>query len=116
MPGLDSTGPRGQGPMTGRGMGFCGGGGRGRGGGYGRGWGRRNMFRATGLTGWQREALAAEIASAAPVAGPGSSQELAMLKQQAAGLATALAELRQRIEEIQGPRSTPEPVREQADG
>lgn len=26
MPGLNQTGPRGQGPMTGRGMGLCGGG------------------------------------------------------------------------------------------
>ena len=84
MPGRDNTGPLGQGPKTGRGRGFCGGGGRGRGG-YGRGWRRRNMFHATGLTGWQRDALAAaraaENGSAAPVASAGSRQELAMLKQ-----------------------------------
>ena len=120
MPGRDNTGPMGQGPKTGRGRGFCGGrGGRGQGG-QGRGWGRRNMFHATGLTGWQREALAAaqaaETGSAAPVAGAGSQQELAMLKQQADGLATALDEIRQRIEEIQGPQAKPEPVVEQADG
>ncbi len=38
MPGFDKTGPRGQGPMTGRGLGPCGGGmawGRGCGCGYG---------------------------------------------------------------------------------
>ena len=55
--------------MTGRAAGFCTGstvpgyinrpggfGGQGRGGGWGGGggWGRRNMWRATGLTGWQR--------------------------------------------------------------
>ena len=120
MPGRDNTGPLGQGPMPGHGMGLCGGGGRGRGGGYGRGWGRRNMFHATGLTGWQRDALAAaqaaDTGSSAPVAGAGSPQELAMLKQQADGLATALDEIRQRIEEIQRQRPTPEPLAEQVDG
>jgi len=78
MPFGDSTGPMGQGPMTGRGLGHCAsydspgytktgfggrcsgrgrnfggyGGGYGRGGGGGRGY--RNWYRATGLTGWQR--------------------------------------------------------------
>ena len=69
MPGGDRTGPMGMGPMTGRGAGFCGGTGvpgfanRGPGLGFGRGRGgrgggngRRNMFHATGLTGWQRAA------------------------------------------------------------
>ncbi|OPY04864.1 MAG: hypothetical protein A4E67_02197 [Syntrophaceae bacterium PtaB.Bin038] len=62
MPGFDGTGPRGMGPMTGGGRGFCAsafGVGRplagarmffGRGG--GRGW--RNRYYATGLTRWQR--------------------------------------------------------------
>lgn len=36
MPGFDSTGPNGQGPKTGRGMGPCG-----RGFGFGRGYGKR---------------------------------------------------------------------------
>ena len=75
MPGLNKTGPNGEGPMTGRKMGTCvenanagqqnvppagfglgfgrglgrGGGGRGRGRGF------RNVYRATGLTGWQRD-------------------------------------------------------------
>ena len=43
MPALDKTGPQGQGPMTGRGLGPCGGGKRmgfGRCRGYGRGLGR----------------------------------------------------------------------------
>ncbi len=46
MPGQDKTGPRGSGPMTGRGLGPCGGGmqrGFGRGLGRGRGFGRRQM-------------------------------------------------------------------------
>jgi hypothetical protein len=60
-------GPTGEGPRTGRGAGYCGGnatpgsatvgrrgfGGGGRGRGHG-GRGRRNLFHATGLTGWQR--------------------------------------------------------------
>ena len=41
MPRLDGTGPMGQGPMTGRGMGNCPAGGRGRGQGFGRGFGGR---------------------------------------------------------------------------
>jgi len=73
MPGGDGTGPRGMGPMTGRGMGFCavpatqGYSNTGSGQGYGRGFGKsrafggcgggrgwRNMFYATGLPGWMR--------------------------------------------------------------
>jgi len=67
MPFGDQTGPLGQGPMTGRGAGYCAGydrsgyansiSGRGIGfrqGWFGRGRGRRNWYRATGLAGWQR--------------------------------------------------------------
>jgi hypothetical protein len=77
MQGRDGTGPMGLGPMMGRGSGYCGGrnaaqgasrglglGFRGsRGAGRG-GRGRRNMFYATGLTGWQRAAMAASPATA----------------------------------------------------
>ena len=59
MPGGDRTGPRGAGPMSGRGAGFCRGGRNagftsawGQGSGVGRGW--RNWFFATGLPGWTR--------------------------------------------------------------
>jgi len=66
MPRGDGTGPRGEGPITGRGMGYCAGydapgfanpgfgrefGGRG---GFGRGRGFRNWARATGMPGWYR--------------------------------------------------------------
>lgn len=58
----------------------------------------------------------AKGASSAPPAAPDSPQQLAMLKQQAAGLATMLNELQRRIEELQGGRATPEPGADQAAG
>ena len=123
MPGRDRSGPLGQGPMTGRGMGFWGGegvAGRGRGG-SGRGWRRRNVWRATGLTSRQRTAMAApapaaEDDSAVAVAAADSEQELAMLRQQADGLAAALEDIRKRIDEIQDRRLVPESVAAQAEG
>ena len=124
MPGRDRTGPLGQGPMAGRGMGFRGRGdaagrGPGGGGGRGRGWRWRNVFHATGLTGSQRAAMTeapvetAQAGSAAPV---DSQRELAMLKQQADGLATALDEIRKRMDEIQAQQVTPEAVAGPSDG
>lgn len=115
MPGGDRTGPMGMGPRTGRGAGFCGGvgspgfasrgfgaggafgGGRGRG-----GRGRRNMFYATGLTGWQRAAMDAAEPPAATQPQPAEAvqQELEVLKTQAAAVAAALDQIRRRIEEI----------------
>jgi hypothetical protein len=85
------------------------------------------MFHATGLTGWQRAEMAATgpaaekaeeagAGSAAPDAPAGGLQELAMLRQQADGLATALDQIRQRIEEIQRQWPASEPVAEQAAG
>jgi hypothetical protein len=80
--------------------------GRGRGGG-GRGRGWRNIFFATGLTGWQRE-MAAEPAAPVPSAAAAEStveQELAALQAQANATATALEEIRQRIDEIAAAKS-----------
>jgi hypothetical protein len=67
------------------------------------------MFYATGLTGWQRAgayapAWNAPVAGAVPVpaAAPVSrEQQLAMLKDQAAGFADALAEIQKQIEELE---------------
>jgi len=102
------------GPMTGRGAGFCagaempgyasGGGGRGRGfrgHGGGRGW--RNMFFATGLTGWQRAAAGSPPAWNSPpdIPLPTKEQERAALKQQAEYLEQALEELRKRMENLE---------------
>ncbi len=104
MPFGDGTGPFGKGRGTGRGAGGCAGppaagnmspvqgrglGGRGRAGG---GWGWRNMFRATGLTGWQR--------AAAPPVASADEPEIQTLKDRAASMESALGEIRKRIEEL----------------
>ncbi len=76
MPGGDGTGPGGMGPMTGRAAGYCAGysvpgfmnpiPGQGSWGwGRGGGWGRRNLFYATGLPGWQRAAVGSPAFGAA---------------------------------------------------
>lgn len=105
MPGGDRTGPLGEGPMTGRGMGFCGGnaaGGvaepgfrRGRGfgprrgfaagGRGGRGW--RHRYWATGMPGWAR-------ADMLPTAPPDKPQ---WLEARAQALEGELATLRAQI-------------------
>lgn len=109
MPFGDRTGPRGQGPRTGRGAGFCSGfaapgflnRGAGPGffgwGGGGRGW--RNWFHATGLTGWQRTAFWPW--SGFGFTGPAREQEAAALKNQAEFLEGALRNIRQRIEQLE---------------
>jgi hypothetical protein len=114
MPGGDGTGPAGMGPMTGRAAGYCAGyptagfmnpvagrsfwGGR-RGG----GWGRRNMFYATGLTGWQRAAYAYPAVGGAMPFGPAPTreQEAEVLKGQAEYLEDALNEIKKRIETLE---------------
>lgn len=118
MPRGDRTGPRGIGPMTGRGAGFCAGvampgyenpmpgrglgmdygrgrGARGRGGGGGgRGW--RNMFYATGQPGWMRFG-----AQAVPVANADPALEKQALKNQADYLQGELDLIRKRLEEVE---------------
>jgi len=115
MPGGDRTGPMGMGPRPGRGAGYCAGagapgsasrgfgaggafgGGRGRG-----GRGRRNMFYATGLTGWQRAAMdvAEPPAAMQPPPQEAVQQELEVLKTQVEATAAAIDQIRRRIEEI----------------
>ena len=133
MPRGDRTGPAGMGPMTGRGAGYCAGfqvpgfanpvAGRGIGYGFGRGgrggskgrggWGRRNMFYATGVPGWQRfDAGYSAYGGAVPYGGgalyggpygpaPTKEQELDMLKGQAEYIEKTLAEIGNRIEELE---------------
>ena len=129
MPRGDGTGPMGMGSMTGRAAGFCAGfgapgfmnaaGGRGAGmgfghgrgacgrgfGGGGRGW--RNMFYATGLTGWQRAAAGRPMSGGVPPydTAPTKEQELAALKGQAEFFEGALGDLRKRIEELEAEKA-----------
>ena len=127
MPRGDGTGPLGMGLMTGRAAGPCAGypvpgfmnpvGGRGYGG-WGRGgggWGRRNMFYATGLTGWQRAGYGyPAYGGAAPYGAPygtpygapfapamTAQQELDGLKGQAEYFEDALDGIKKRIEELE---------------
>jgi hypothetical protein len=125
MPAGNGTGPMGMGPMAGRAAGFCAGHGvpgymnpaagrgsgrgrgawGGRGGGGGRGW--RNMFYATGLTGWQRAAGAGPVwGGLAPyAAAPTREQQLEALKGQAEYFEDALSALRKRIEELEAEKA-----------
>lgn len=106
MPGFDGTGPGGMGPMTGGGRGYCAVPGRvyygearmgrfsGRGG--GRGW--RNMYYATGLTGWQRAGY--------PTYGtdypPSAEEEKDILKREAEVLKRELEDIQSRIKTLDG--------------
>ncbi|BAF58764.1 MAG: DUF5320 domain-containing protein [Pelotomaculum sp.] len=103
MPGFDGTGPRGMGPMTGRGRGycmsyidanagfFCG---------FGRGRGWRNRYYATGLPWWARRP-AGNIPAGAVYAPPaGGEQELNFLKEQAIYLENALEQVKARIKDL----------------
>jgi hypothetical protein len=109
MPGGDRTGPRGQGPLTGRGRGWCRGAGEGGspggyygqprafGSGRGRGW--RHCYYATGLPGWAR-------AGRGRFGGVGYSpwapqDELNYLKDYTQGLEEALNSTRMRMAELE---------------
>ena len=120
MPRGDGTGPGGMGPMTGRAAGFCAGyavpgyanpvygAGVGYGRGFGRGgggWGRRNMYYATGLTGWQRGAYPSP--TYAPVTNVQTKeQEVDILKSQADYLSSSLEEVKKRLSELESESSS----------
>ncbi len=126
MPRGDGTGPWGGGPMTGRAAGYCAGntvpgymspgGGLGRFGGWGGGWrggggrGYRNVYYATGLTGWQRGVRAPggwggygwSVAPAVPYgAGITREQEVAGLQAQAENLEQTLSDIRERLSKLE---------------
>ena len=86
MPGQDKTGPSGQGPLTGRGLGPCGAGGRGIGfrRGFGRGFGRCRGF---GLRVAEPVALTKE-------------QEKKILEAELAEIEAEKAEIGKRLKEI----------------
>jgi hypothetical protein len=95
MSGRNGMGPAGQGPMTGRGMGRCGG----RGG----GWRHRHWLHATGLPGWQRAQLRGSGTGGSFTAAASKEQDLAAMKREATNLESALGDLRARIEQIEKP-------------
>ena len=123
MPAGDGTGPRGMGPMTGRGAGLCAGYGMpgyanpmpgrgfgmgwGRGGGWGGGRGWRHQYYATGMPGWARFGYAPAwgtppAAAYGPYGAPPTrEQETEFLKVQAEGLKEQLDAISQRIAELE---------------
>jgi hypothetical protein len=123
MPAGDGTGPRGMGPMTGRGAGYCAGYGMpgyanpmpgrgfgmgwGRGGGWGRGRGWRHTVYATGPPGWARYGYASAwgappAAAYGPYGAPPTpEQETEFLKSQAEMLKQELDAISQRIAELE---------------
>lgn len=114
MPAGDRTGPMGMGPMTGRRAGFCTGNavpgyanpvpgfGFGRRGG---GRGRRNMYWATGMTGWQRGYYNPywndPYAAPAPTPEFDEGQNLEALKNQAKYFESALNEINEKIKKLE---------------
>ena len=115
MPRGDGTGPWGQGSMTGRGAGFCGGfqmpgyanpvpgrgfGGGGRGGG---GRGRRNMYWATGMPGWARFGSFPGPGGVGPAYGTDMSkaEEVEALRQQAEYFKASLQDIEKRLQAME---------------
>ncbi len=113
MPRGDGTGPRGLGPMTGRGAGFCAGypvpgyanpvPGRGYGGwgGRGGGCGYRNWYYATGLPGWARAGQYPAWGAVPYQAPTAPGQEADFLKAQAENLKAALENIEKRLQELE---------------
>jgi len=108
MPGFDGTGPRGQGPMTGGGRGYCimptgevaRQFGRGAYGGRGGGRGWRNCFYATGIPGWMR-AQRGMWAFGGVRSTLSKEDELSTLKSQAEYLKNELDAVQARVQELE---------------
>jgi hypothetical protein len=122
MPRGNGMGPMGQGPMTGRGMGWCRGAsnaigmppklpgsGLGWDGGRGGGWRHRYRGNATGLPGWQRaQAGGHRFGASVPGSFPpafSKEEELASLRLQVSNLGQALGALKARIEVLDKPEA-----------
>ena len=101
MPGRNRTGPFGQGPMTGRGAGYCGGTGAGNNAGYGQSFGRggrgrgwRHRFFATGVSGWAR------FIGFTGQQGPNPHDEREVLVNQAKELQQGIDQINARLHEL----------------
>lgn len=108
MPGGDGSGPEGRGPMTGRAAGYCAGtqrpgyanlapgsgAGMGRGGG---GWGRRNVYRATGIPGRMRSGGFTQIWNPAPAVELDEEAEGRILRNRAQALRSELDVIESRL-------------------
>lgn len=116
MPGGDRTGPRGMGPMAGRGVGFCAGFGvpgyanpapaRGGGLGFGRGFrrgglGRCNRYYLTGIPGW-----AWFGPRATPFGYPIPDTERHVLERQLQLLESEMKAMKKRLEELDAANET----------
>lgn len=102
MPFGDGTGPRGMGPMTGRGAGYCTGFTvpRFSGPAFGRGWFGFNRGRGRGIgRGMGMGGGIMPLSTSAPQSS-GTEQEIEALKAQSQALAEQLAGIQQRIEEL----------------
>ncbi|MBN1522545.1 MAG: DUF5320 domain-containing protein [Candidatus Aureabacteria bacterium] len=109
MPGFDGTGPRGMGPMTGGGRGFCvlpaervyarpyGARPFSRGAGRGRGW--RNWYYATGLPGWMRAGYTKEGYPDVQEMNP--DEEISALQKEASFLKQQMEEIQKRISTLE---------------
>jgi len=112
MPFGNGMGPAGMGPMSGRGAGFCAGygvpgylnhwsglGAPGAGLGFGRGRGRghRNMYWATGLTGWQRAGMGVQP----QLYQSSAEQELSALQGQLKAMEQGIGQNQERIRELE---------------
>lgn len=103
MPGGDRTGPFGQGPLTGRGAGFCGGfGGPGYAGGFRRGFGGgRGAGMGRGM-GYGRRGWGPPYAGEAPYEVPYPTEsEAQMLHREAKRLESALETIKERLEKLE---------------
>ncbi|HHW92750.1 MAG TPA: DUF5320 domain-containing protein [Firmicutes bacterium] len=98
MPGFDGTGPRGCGPLTGRGLGFCVGY---AGGPYAFGRGRHRWFRRMGRLRRFASAPAWYYPDPAIVPEPSAAEEAAFLKEQAQYLEEELKEIKARLADLE---------------
>ena len=97
MPGFDGTGPMGEGPLTGRGLGRCGPGFARRGRGAGRGYGR--SFRGRGIGGMFRGLWNYGYQAPGTLS---NTEEKELLLEDAKELETELTDIKKRLKELEG--------------